>query len=140
MAGVKGARAVGAEPRDRADDGIVADAGSEALPDAGAKSFDHHVGLSQDRRGRLGACVPRDDLLASIESPIPLGRDRVAFGRLELDDPRPEPQQLTCRERAREVPRQIGDEGAGKRLHGRRLHQLPALSPDFADSDFRSMI
>jgi hypothetical protein len=47
--------------------------------------------------------------------------ERIAAGRLDVDDPRAEAQQLAARERAGEQTGQVDDEQALERLHRSRF-------------------
>ena len=114
-----------AEPRERAvDDAVrhVVRPDAEARGDAGPKPVEHDVGLRADARTevRIARAIPDDGLLAGVQYSIPLGLDvaqRIAVGRLKPYDARAEPSKLTACERPRQVPRQVHDEGADKRLH-----------------------
>ena len=64
-------------------------------------------------RSQTTDSLPRAQRVVPSRSRAP---QRVAVRRLDADDARAEPQQLTARERTGEVPRQVDDEHPGERL------------------------
>src|SRR5262249_327101 len=118
---------VGAEAGDRAVDDGARDVGGcdfQLVRDAGAKSFEGDVGpgggRARARRSRLRSAEGRRG--AGAESRVAGGRaaaQRIAFGRLDMDDARTEQPELLARECAGEVAREVDDEKTGERLHAR---------------------
>ena len=114
-----------AETRERAVDDAVRDVvrpDAEACGDTRPETVEHDVGSGAQARAevRIARPVPDDGLLPGIQHPVPLGLDvaqRIPLGRFEPNDARPQPPELTACERARQVPRQVHDEDADKRLH-----------------------
>src|SRR6476660_4005882 len=114
-----------AEAGDRAVDGAfrrVLRADAEPGRDAGAERLEHDVRLVQEleRRRGLALQVDLERLLPRAERRVPGGggaAHRIAAGRLDADDPRPELKQLARGEGAGEVTTEVDDQHPAQRLH-----------------------
>ena len=109
---------------------------AEPLPDARPETFEDDVRDLQHGGRRLGARVPRDDLLAGVQRVVDAGcrlTRRVALRRLDLHDVRAQPLELAARERSREVAGQIRHRDAGQGLHCALIMLRAAMSERTTD-------
>lgn len=106
---------------------------SEALRNARPEPLEHHVRPSAERsrEPRLGLEVAHDGFGSLPERGIPRSGcrpHRVSRRRFEAHDPRAQAGELSARVRAGKVARQIDDEHARERLHGRGGYLYPRLA------------
>src|SRR4051795_13199944 len=114
-----------AEAGDRAVDGAfqcMLRADAEAGRDARTERLEHDVRLAQEleRRRSVALQVDLERLLPRAQRVVRGGggaAHRIAAGRLDADDPRPELQQLARREGAGEVTTEIDHQHPAQRLH-----------------------
>ena len=106
------------------DDSLRNVRGPDAEPcrHPGPEGLQHDVGASAQRRteARVARAVPQHGFLAGVEGSVPGRRDitqEIAVRCLEPNDARTKPKQLPARERSRQIPREVDDELACKRLH-----------------------
>ena len=119
-----------AEAGDRAVDGAfrcVLRADAEPGRDARAEGLEDDVRLAQELERRRGVLLQVDleRLLPRAQRRVPGGggaAHRIAAGRLDADDARPELQQLAGREGAGQVTAEIHDQHPAQRLHPRRTY------------------
>ena len=97
-------------------------ADAEPGRDARTERLEHDVRLAQELERRRGVALQVDleRLLPRAQRVVPGGggaAHRIAAGRLDADDPRPELQQLARREGAGQVTTEINDQHPAQRLH-----------------------